>query len=238
MPDIKGLADFKGEVYHTGHWPHEGVDFTGLRVGVIGTGSSAIQVDPVIAEQAERLTVFQRTPNFTIPARNARADGGGARALSRREYPEIRRAARARSRATASTTELPERGALDDGDDERRAKYEARWAQRRADFMAVYNDLAHRQGRQRHRRRFRSRQDRRDRQRSRAARLLHADNHPIGTKRICIDTDYFDDLQPAERDAGRHQQQPDRGVHAARRCAPRRRITRSTRSCLPPASTP
>ena len=71
MPDIKGLVDFKGKVYHTGHWPHETVDFTGLRVGVIGTGSSGIQSVPVIAEQASHLTVFQRTANFSIPARNA-----------------------------------------------------------------------------------------------------------------------------------------------------------------------
>ncbi len=61
MPDIKGLDGFKGKIYHTGHWPHERVDFTGLRVGVIGTGSSAIQSIPVIAEQAKHLTVFQRT---------------------------------------------------------------------------------------------------------------------------------------------------------------------------------
>ena len=60
-------ADFKGMVYHTGHWPHEPVDFTGLRVGVVGTGSSAIQSIPVIAEQASQLTVFQRTANFSVP---------------------------------------------------------------------------------------------------------------------------------------------------------------------------
>src|ERR1700688_1022199 len=71
MPDIKGLADFKGKVYHTGHWPHEPVNFTGLRVGVIGTGSSGIQSVPVIAEQASHLTVFQRHANLSIPARNA-----------------------------------------------------------------------------------------------------------------------------------------------------------------------
>ena len=64
MPDIKGLDGFKGKVYHTGNWPHEPVDFTGLRVGVIGTGSSAIQSVPVIAEQARHLTVFQRTREF------------------------------------------------------------------------------------------------------------------------------------------------------------------------------
>src|SRR6185369_13157626 len=71
MPDIKGLDRFTGKVYHTGHWPHEEVSFTGQRVAVIGTGSSAIQSVPVIAEQASQLTVFQRTANFSIPARNA-----------------------------------------------------------------------------------------------------------------------------------------------------------------------
>ncbi|HEY4172416.1 MAG TPA: NAD(P)/FAD-dependent oxidoreductase, partial [Rhodopila sp.] len=69
-PDFPGIDSFKGKTYHTGHWPHEGVDFIGLRVGVIGTGSSAIQSIPVIAEQAAHVTVFQRTPNFSIPSRN------------------------------------------------------------------------------------------------------------------------------------------------------------------------
>jgi cation diffusion facilitator CzcD-associated flavoprotein CzcO len=71
IPAIKGLDDFAGKWYHTGGWPHEGVDFTGKRVGVIGTGSSGIQSIPVIASQAAHLTVFQRTPNFSVPARDA-----------------------------------------------------------------------------------------------------------------------------------------------------------------------
>src|SRR5260370_22986321 len=90
MPDIKGLADFEGKVYHTGHWPHEPVDFTGLRVGVIGTGSSGIQSVPVIAEQASHLTVFQRTANFSIPAPNAPLTSE-ERAAFRAKYPEARR---------------------------------------------------------------------------------------------------------------------------------------------------
>ena len=73
-PDIPGLGDFAGDTYFTGLWPHEGVDFRGRRVGVIGTGSSAIQAIPVIAAQAEFLTVFQRTPNFSVPAQNAPLD--------------------------------------------------------------------------------------------------------------------------------------------------------------------
>ena len=84
LPQFEGLESFAGERYHTGHWPHEGVDFTGKRVAVIGTGSSAVQSIPIIAAQATHLTVFQRTPNYAVPAHNApldpeyvRADQGG-----------------------------------------------------------------------------------------------------------------------------------------------------------------
>src|SRR5262249_56167090 len=73
-PDYPGLQSFKGNWYHTGLWPHEGVDFTGLRVGVIGTGSSGVQSIPIIAKQAKHLYVFQRTANFSLPARNAPMD--------------------------------------------------------------------------------------------------------------------------------------------------------------------
>ena len=73
-PAFKGLDSFKGPTYHTGEWPHEPVDFTGQRVAVIGTGSSAVQSIPIIAQQASALTVFQRTANFSIPARNAPLD--------------------------------------------------------------------------------------------------------------------------------------------------------------------
>src|SRR4249920_2857700 len=69
-PEIDGVKDFKGEVYFTGRWPHEEVKLAGKRVAVIGTGSSGIQSIPLIAEQAAHLTVFQRTPNFSLPAHN------------------------------------------------------------------------------------------------------------------------------------------------------------------------
>src|SRR4029077_19314990 len=71
VPDIPGLKDFRGKWYHTGQWPHEGVDFSGKRVGMIGTGSTGIQAAPIIAETAAHLTVFQRTANYSVPARNA-----------------------------------------------------------------------------------------------------------------------------------------------------------------------
>ena len=70
IPNFNGLDQFKGDWYHTGHWPHEGVDFTGKRVGIIGTGSSGVQAIPVIAKEADHLTVFQRTPQYSVPAKN------------------------------------------------------------------------------------------------------------------------------------------------------------------------
>jgi cation diffusion facilitator CzcD-associated flavoprotein CzcO len=71
VPDFPGLNDFAGDWYHTGQRPHEGVDFTGKRVGMIGTGSTGIQAAPVIAALAKHLTVFQSTANYSVPARNA-----------------------------------------------------------------------------------------------------------------------------------------------------------------------
>ncbi|MGH6611760.1 MAG: flavin-containing monooxygenase, partial [Burkholderiaceae bacterium] len=74
IPKWKGLESFKGKAYHTSQWPHDGVDFTGKRVGVIGTGATAVQAIPEIAQQAKHLTVFQRTPNYCVPARNGKVD--------------------------------------------------------------------------------------------------------------------------------------------------------------------
>lgn len=189
MPDIKGLGDFRGEVYHTGHWPHEPVDFTGLRVGVIGTGSSGIQSVPVIAEQASHLTVFQRTANFSIPARNA-ALTPEEREAFRSNYPEIRRIAREEMR-NGIVQEVPDRGALDDGENERHARFESRWAKGGLTFMGVYNNLVFDKAANDTAADFV-----RDKiadivEDPQTARLLQPNDHPIGSKRICIDTDYF-----------------------------------------------
>ena len=189
MPDIKGLADFKGNVYHTGHWPHESVDFTGQRVGVIGTGSSGIQSVPVIAEQASHLAVFQRTANFSIPARNAELTSEEREAF-RRNYPEIRRFAREESR-NGIYTEMPDRGALDDGDNERRSKYESRWNRGGLTFMSVYNNLALDKAANDTAADFVRAKIAEIVKDPETAKLLQPNNHPIGSKRICIDTEYF-----------------------------------------------
>jgi cyclohexanone monooxygenase len=189
MPDIKGLSDFKGKVYHTGHWPHEEVDFTGQRVGVIGTGSSGIQSVPVIAEQASHLTVFQRTANFSIPARNAELTVEEREAF-RANYPEIRRFAREEAR-NGIYTEMPDKGALDDGDNERRAKYEARWSRGGLTFMSVYNNLALDKAANDTAADFVREKIVEIVRDPQTAKLLQPNNHPIGSKRICIDSDYF-----------------------------------------------
>jgi cyclohexanone monooxygenase len=189
MPDIKGLSSFKGKVYHTGHWPHEPVDFTGQRVGVIGTGSSAIQSVPVIAEQARQLTVFQRTANFSIPARNA-ALTPAERDSFRSDYPEFRRKAREETR-NGIVQELPDRGALDDGDNERRAKYQSRWTRGGLTFMGVYNNLALDKAANDTAANFVREKIAEIVKNPETAKLLQPNNHPIGSKRICIDSDYF-----------------------------------------------
>jgi cyclohexanone monooxygenase len=188
-PDFKGLADFKGNVYHTGHWPHEPVDLTGQRVGVIGTGSSAIQSVPLIAGQASHLTVFQRTANFSIPARNE-ALTPQERQRWRSDYSELRRRAREEMR-NGIVTDLPDRGALDDGDNVRRAKYESRWNRGGLTFMSSYNNLALDQAANDTAASFVRDKIAQIVKDPAVAKLLQPNNHPIGSKRICVDTDYF-----------------------------------------------
>jgi cyclohexanone monooxygenase len=189
-PDFPGLDSFKGKTWHTGHWPHEGVDFSGLSVGVIGTGSSAIQSIPVIAAQAEHLTVFQRTPNYSIPARN-RPLTEEERAWWRANYPEARQRARTEMR-NGIVSELPDRGALADDDATRAGKFESRWERGGIPFMSTYNDLILDQAANDTAAEF-------VRQKigtivgdPAVAALLQPTTYPIGTKRICLDTDYFE----------------------------------------------
>ncbi len=123
MPDFPGWT-LRGQAYHTGDWPHEGVDFTGQRVGVIGTGSSAIQSIPVIAQQAAHVTVFQRTPNFSIPSRNRPM----LRSLRDDLEGRLRRTTRRRSADPNGILANPK--TLGDRDGRRAAAggYEERWA--------------------------------------------------------------------------------------------------------------
>ena len=125
-PEFPGADRFAGRSLHTGDWPHEPVDFTGLRVGVIGTGASGIQAIPVIAEQAAHLTVFQRTAQFTIPAANGPLDPQLA-GLWKQNYPEWRR--RGRFSQGGIPYSVSAQSALDVSPEERRAAFEAAWDQ-------------------------------------------------------------------------------------------------------------
>ena len=137
-PKIAGLADFKGPTYHTGNWPHDGVDFTGKTVGVIGTGSSAIQSIPIMAAQARHLTVFQRTANYTIPAHNKPLDPQYVKQI-KASYPEMRR--RAKTKPAGIDFEIPTASAIATPEAERHAKFQERWDYGGLGFMASFNDL-------------------------------------------------------------------------------------------------
>ena len=187
-PDFKGLESFEGKTYHTGEFPHEGVDFTGLRVGVIGTGSSAIQAIPVIAEQAKHLTVFQRTPNFSIPSRNT-AMPAEYEQWWKANYPEQR--AKARQMRTGVINQINEKGAMEVSAEERRRIYEDRWAQGGTAFMASFSDLITSKESNDTAVAFVHEKIRSVVKDPAVAELLLPKNHPIGTKRICVDTNYY-----------------------------------------------
>jgi len=139
VPDLPGLDRFAGAWYHTGAWPPEGVDLAGARVGLIGTGSSGIQAGPVIADQAAHLTVFQRTPNFSVPARNAPL-GPEETARVKAEYRAIRD--RARRSVGGYPFDPSDRSAMDDTPEARQALYEALWAEGGFRFLyGSYYDL-------------------------------------------------------------------------------------------------
>jgi cation diffusion facilitator CzcD-associated flavoprotein CzcO len=138
LPAFRGLDTFAGRWYHTGHWPHEGVDFTGLRVGVVGTGSSAIQSIPIIAEQAKHLTVFQRSPNYAVPARNAPLDPEVRQAI-KADYAGLRQ--RAKQMRNGIQYPVNEAKALEVAEAERRREYEFRWERGGLSFLGSFSDL-------------------------------------------------------------------------------------------------
>jgi cyclohexanone monooxygenase len=140
IPAIDGAGSFAGPSYHTGRWPHEGVDFTGQRVGVIGTGSSAVQSIPLIAEQAAHLTVFQRTPTYTVPAWNGPLDPA-ERAEIKADYAGLRAANRLTASAFGARQPRNDVSALSVSAEERQAEYERRWKVGGLTFLGAYNDL-------------------------------------------------------------------------------------------------
>ncbi len=191
VPDIPGLDSFEGDHYHTGSWPHEGVDFAGKRVAVIGTGSSGVQSIPVIAKQAESLTVFQRTPQYTIPARHETVDRRFIEEEVKPNYDAILE--KARWSQSGFPLELSERLALEVSEEERLETYEALWAQGGFRFLhASYKDIrtdveANDTAAEFIRSKIRQIVTDPDT----VSKLLPTD-HPLGSKRALIDTNYYE----------------------------------------------
>ena len=189
LPSFEGLETFQGERYHTGYWPHEEVDFTGKRVAVIGTGSSAVQSIPIIAGQAKQLTVFQRTANYAIPAHNAPLTPEYRSAI-KADYPAMR--ARARKNMTGIDFDYSDAVALETPAGGAHARVRAALAARRPVVPRRLQGPDGRPGGQRHGRRVRARQDPRARcDDPRLAELL-APKNTIGCKRLCIDIGYYE----------------------------------------------
>lgn len=187
-PNIPGLSSFGGDIYHTAHWPHENVDFSGKRVAVIGTGSSGIQSIPIIAEQADHLYVFQRTPNYSVPA--------GNRPLTADEIADIKANYAERRRMSwrsggGSPHVAHPKLTLEASPQEREEAFEKRWELGGVLFSKTFSDQmitleANEEARKFYENKIRAVID--DPQ---LADMLIPTDHPIGTKRICTDTNYF-----------------------------------------------
>jgi cyclohexanone monooxygenase len=187
-PDIPGVEDFAGRKMLTSNWPAEGVDLAGRRVGVIGTGSTGIQAIPEIAKQAKHLTVFQRTPSFSVPARNQPVP-----AERRAFWEQNREVLRAKARTMRSGTlhQMGTVSALSVSEVERNTEFERRWQFGGPGFLRAYidigtdiraNDLAADFVRAKIREAVND---------PKLAELLTPRDYPIGTKRICVDSEYY-----------------------------------------------
>ncbi len=186
-PAFPGMDDFKGPIYHTGEWPHEGVDFTGLRVGIIGTGSSAIQSIPIIAQQAAQLTVFQRTATWSVPARNEALSEDYLKE-AKAHYPELR--AKARARPTGFYFPFNMQPALQASAEQREENYEAAWQRGGLPFLGAYGDLLFEKSANDTIAEF-ARQKIRGIVKDPATAELLCPQNVFGCKRLCVDTDYF-----------------------------------------------
>ena len=188
--EFPGLDSFQGDWYLTSTWPKEGVDVTGKRVAVIGTGSTAVQVIPQVAKTASQVTVFQRTANFSVPAQNHPMDPEFQRALKAR-YREHRQAAK--ESGFGVPVPNPTRSALELTIEEVNADLEQRWqGGGAAPFMTAYTDvLTSREANERVCEfvREKIRETVHDPE---TAELLCPTGYPIGTKRLCVDIDYFE----------------------------------------------
>ncbi|MFI7129207.1 flavin-containing monooxygenase [Nonomuraea sp. NPDC050153] len=188
IPAFPGAGSFQGPSHHTGRWPHEGVDFTGQRVAVIGTGSSGIQAIPVIATQAEHVTVFQRTANYSLPAWNRPMEPEYAQWV-KANYAELRATMRTSAAGVMGTSNTA--SALEATEEDRLREFESRWAKGDVAFLGSFGDTAIDLEANEISAEFVRGKIREIVTDPRVAELLAPRDHPIGTKRICIDTGYY-----------------------------------------------
>ena len=189
VPRIPGLESFAGHWYHTGQWPQEGVDFRGKRVGQIGTGSTGIQAAPVIAQTAAHLTVFQRTAQYSVPARNAPLQEEFLRYV-REHHDEIREVMR--STPNGHPFRIDRRKAFEVSEAEREAVYEAAWKKGGLQFRASFHDLVLDKAANDTAAEFIKRKIRAIVKDPKTAQALADIDHPYAAKRPPIDTDYFE----------------------------------------------
>jgi cation diffusion facilitator CzcD-associated flavoprotein CzcO len=190
IPQIAGIDSFQGDRYHTGAWPHDGVEFEGKRVAVIGTGSSGVQSIPVIASEAEHLTVFQRTPQYTIPARHETVDQEFLKEV-KANYAEIMQ--KSKLSAAGMPYDFSEKSALEVSDEERRETYEALWKKGGFNFLfGAYADIATDRRANDTAAEFIRGKIREIVDDPETAEKLVPRDHPFASKRALIDTNYFD----------------------------------------------
>ncbi|MDO9502373.1 NAD(P)/FAD-dependent oxidoreductase [Falsiroseomonas sp.] len=189
VPRIEGLGEFGGRWVHTGEWPHEGVEFTGKRVGLVGTGSTGIQAAPVIAQTAGHLTVFQRTANYSVPAQNAPLTPEFRQYL-RDNLDEIKRTMR--ETTNGHPFRISERSALATTPEERLALYEAAWAKGGLQFRATFKDLLSNLEANETAASFIKAKIHQIVRDPATAALLADIDHPYAAKRPPIDSDYFE----------------------------------------------
>jgi cyclohexanone monooxygenase len=191
VPPYEDLDRFRGQWFHTGRWPHEPVRFPDKRVGVIGTGSSGVQAIPQIAKEAAHLYVFQRTPNFSLPARNGPPDPERARSI-RENYPGYKERARRTyaGRVPAPPPAGPSASAV--AQDEREREFEQRWQIGGTTLMGAYGDLMTNATSNDYLAEFIRRKIRETVRDPAVAEVLSPTDHYVGAKRICIDSDYWD----------------------------------------------
>lgn len=187
LPDIPGIHDFSGRVLHTGAWPDDPVDLRGLRVGVIGTGSSGVQAIPRIAAEAAHVTVFQRTPNFVIPARNQPL-ADEVQAHWKSKYPEYR----AKAKEVGTFYEFSDRPAMSVTAEQREAEYARRWAEGGVNFVHSFNDIYRDAEANATAAAFVHARIRETVSDPETAEKLCPKDHPLGAKRICVGSNYYE----------------------------------------------